>query len=281
MDMSLKQGFIERWSKYFPGAELPVVFYYADDPGPVKTAAVPRGHRCFIGDLAAVRRGKPLAFKAEAVTCGGGKRYLGFTQELRPQFEHFLSCGIPGKLEGERYKKSPELVTEQLKHQRPFEAPGRYLVFKRWDALEAGDEPLVAVFFAPPDVLSGLFTLANFDEAGPDGVRAPFGAGCSSVVYYPFQELQSGSPKAILGMFDVSARPWVGPDVLTFAVPWPQFVRMANNMDESFLITGSWNKVRTRIRHTPTPRMTRMTRMMNGRRGRASESGPDEGHAWK
>jgi len=29
-----------------------------------------------------------------------------------PHFEYFLSCGIPGKLEGERYKKSPELVKE-------------------------------------------------------------------------------------------------------------------------------------------------------------------------
>lgn len=27
-----------------------------------------------------------------------------------PNFEYFLSCGIPGKLEGERYKKTPELV---------------------------------------------------------------------------------------------------------------------------------------------------------------------------
>ncbi|MBU1910263.1 MAG: DUF169 domain-containing protein [Verrucomicrobia bacterium] len=248
MNMDLKQEFAGRWNQYFPGAELPVVFYYANEPGPVQTAAVPPGHRCFIGDLAAVRRGTPLAFEAGAVTCGGGKRYLGFTQELRPNFEYFLSCGIPGKLEGERYKKSPELVAEAMKHQRPFEAPARTLVAKRWDALEAGDEPFVVVFFAPPDVLSGLFTLANFDETEPDGVRAPFGAGCSSVIYYPFHELRSAKPKAILGMFDVSARPCVGPNLLTFAVPWPKFVRMAGNMDESFLITGSWDKVRARLR---------------------------------
>jgi hypothetical protein len=247
MDMNLKQEFATRWAKYFPGAEQPVAFYYADDPGPVKAAAVPRGHRCFIGDLAAVRRGTPLAFAPEAVTCGGGKRYLGFTQELRPHFEYFLSCGIPGKLEGERYKKSPELVAEQMKHQRPLDAPARYLVGKRWDALETGDEPLVVVFFAAPDVLSGLFTLANFDEATPDGVRVPFGAGCSSVIYYPFHELRAANPKAILGMFDVSARPCVGADILTFAVPWPKFLRMAGNMDESFLVTESWNQVRARI----------------------------------
>jgi hypothetical protein len=53
--------------------------------------------------------------------------------------------------------------------------------------------------------------------------------------------------RAVLGMFDVSARPCVSPDVLTFAVPWPKFVRMVETMDESFLITDSWHRVRSRI----------------------------------
>jgi hypothetical protein len=121
-------------------------------------------------------------------------------------------------------------------------------VFKRWDDLEAQDEPAVVIFFSPADVLAGLFTLANFDEVDPQGVIAPFGSGCSSIVYHPYQELDSDRPRAVLGMFDVSARPCVEPDVLTFAVPWPKFVRMVGQMDESFLITGSWGRVRARIR---------------------------------
>ena len=32
----------------------------------------------------------------------------------------------------------------------------------------------------------------------------------------------------------------------SFAIPWPKYVRMVDNMQESFLITKSWNKVRTR-----------------------------------
>ncbi len=40
-----------------------------------------------------------------------------------PDFEYFLSCGIPGKLEGERYKKSPEMVKEYLKHTPATKAP--------------------------------------------------------------------------------------------------------------------------------------------------------------
>lgn len=48
-------------------------------------------------------------------------------------------------------------------------------------------------------------------------------------------------------MFDVSARPYVKKDDLTFAMPMSKFRRMAEYMDESFLITSSWEKVRKRM----------------------------------
>jgi hypothetical protein len=48
-------------------------------------------------------------------------------------------------------------------------------------------------------------------------------------------------------MFDVSARPWVPEDVLTFSVPMNKFIGMVGNMEESFLITPSWSKVNKRI----------------------------------
>jgi len=51
-------------------------------------------------------------------------------------------------------------------------------------------------------------------------------------------------------MFDVSARPYVPDDVLSLSLPMKKFVAMLNNIEESFLITGSWNKVRTRIKKT-------------------------------
>jgi hypothetical protein len=135
-----------------------------------------------------------------------------------------------------------------MKYQKPSKAPGDYIIFKRIDHMEEEDKPLVAIFFAPPDVLSGLFTLANYDATQPNGVIAPFCAGCGSIVDFPLKELKSTEPRAVLGMFDVSARPCVPSSVLTFAVPWPKFVRMTDNMEESFLITKSWGKVRQRIK---------------------------------
>lgn len=247
MDLDLKHRFLGRWEAYFPGAELPIAFYYTDEVGRAK-AAEAKGRGCLICELAPVRQGRPLQFDVETVACGGGKRYLGFVPELRPGFEYFLSCGIPGEMEGERYKKSPELVKAVMERMPPFEAPGQTIVFKRWDQMVEKDEPAVVVFFAPPDVLSGLFTLAGYDEVNLEAVIAPFSSGCGSIVYHPYQELLSERPRCVLGMFDVSARPCVPANVLTFAVPWPKLVRMVANMDESFLITASWHRVQARMR---------------------------------
>jgi hypothetical protein len=47
-------------------------------------------------------------------------------------------------------------------------------------------------------------------------------------------------------MFDVSARPYVPAETLSFAVPMQKFVGMVANMDESFLITSSWSAVKKR-----------------------------------
>jgi hypothetical protein len=247
MKSGLKQQFAERWQKYFPGAELPIAFYYTDEPGEATLFRIGENHHCFIGALQPIRQGKILCFDTKSVACFGGKRYLGFTQNLMPNFEYFLSCGIPGKLEGERYKKTPDLVQELLRVVPNFVAPAKYVLFKRWDVLKEEDEPQVVIFFAPPDVLSGLFTLANFDEPTNEAVFCPMGAGCGTIVQYPLVECKSERPRAVLGMFDVSARPDVEPSVLTFSVPMQKFERMVDNMDESFLITGSWEKIKSRL----------------------------------
>lgn len=248
MDMELKGKFERLWRKYFDGAEMPICFFYTDErPAGSYMPKPPAAQRCVVGDLSKARTGKDLALDATVIGCGGGMRYLGFSQELRPGFEYFLSYGIPGKMEGERYKKSPELVREVMRTLPEFTAPGRYIVFKRWDRLLESDYPDVVIFFTRPDVLSGIFTLANYDDAEPNGVFSPFGAGCATIVQYPFLEKDAERPRAVIGMLDVSARSCVLADTLTIAVPMTRFVRMIENMDESFLITGSWNKVKRRI----------------------------------
>ncbi len=250
MNMKFKTNFLQKWKKYFDDAELPIAFYYTNEEGRAELVKPGSVHRCIIAALDLVRQGKSLCFNVGSIGCFGGRRYLGFTETIREDFEYFLSCGIPGKMEGERYKKTPQIVTQITKNAPPFKAPAKFVVFKRWDLLEEADEPEVVVFFASPDVLSGLFTLANFDTVEPNSVISPFGSGCSSIVQNPYLEGKSRDPRAVLGLFDVSARPFIPENSLSFSVPMIKFVTMVANMEESFLITKSWKQVQKRIRRT-------------------------------
>jgi uncharacterized protein (DUF169 family) len=246
MDKNLQKRFLTLWRKYFNNAELPFTFYYTDKPGytPSPTKETPR---CVIAAMVNVRQGNALTCDAQTVGCPGGRRYLGFAENITPNFEYFLSYGIEGGMRGDRYVKSPELVKKMQEEMPRFKAPAKYIVFKRWDKLTASDTPEVIVFIATPDVLAGLFTLARFDNISRDAVATPFGAGCSSIVQYPYLEKASENPRAIIGLFDPSARPSVPKDALSFAVPFHKFVRMVDNMEESFLITETWQRIQKRI----------------------------------
>lgn len=247
MREDIRNKFLERWSKYLPGAELPITFYYTDDKSKAELNRSSADWHCLIADLGRVRHGQALCFDKDSIGCGGGRRSSGFEDEMRPNFEYFLSCGIPGEINGIRYKKTPELVKLQMASQPSFSAPGEYIVFKRWDILEVDDDPLAVIFFAVPDVISALFGLVNFDETDPNMVITPTGAGCSQIIYHPYHEFKSGRNRAVLGMFDLSARPHVPPNVLTLAIPMPKFLRMIDNMDESFLITETWGRLKRRL----------------------------------
>jgi uncharacterized protein (DUF169 family) len=248
MDINVRDHFIRRWRKYFNNYELPVAFWYSNEADGAEKVSHSDKWRCMICELSKVRKGRSLAFGADAISCGGALRYLGFTGKMRPNFEYFLSCGIEGKMRGERYIRTPEMVRELMKNQNQITLPGRYIVFKRWDMITETDNPEVVIFFSTPDVLSGLFTLANFDQSEPNSTFSPFGAGCGSIIHYPYLEKDKERPRAVIGMFDPSARPCVRAGELTFSVPMVKFFKMISYMDESFLITDSWKEVQKRIK---------------------------------
>jgi uncharacterized protein (DUF169 family) len=248
VDIKFKENFIVLWKRFFDEAELPITFYYTDEEGHaelVKPDTIAR--RCLIEALSLVRMGKALCFDAKSIGCSGGQQCLGFRETGEPNDKYFISTGIPGKVEGEHYLKTPEIADEWLKHMPSFKAPAKYIVFKRWDTLNETDKPEVTTFFASPDTLSGLIALANFDETDPNYVLSPYTSGCGSIVLYPFLEKDSVHPRAVIGLFDVSPRKYIPDNTLSFSVPMLKFERMVRNMEESFLTTNSWKAVQKRI----------------------------------
>lgn len=246
MDLEIRDKFIVLWEKYFGKSELPIVGYYSSSDEGIRKVGKPAGHSCLIAQLTRVRGGESLCFNPDSVNCGGGKRYLGYTDRINGRFEYFLSNGEDGGI-CEKYKQSPGLVVDLLQSIPRLPIAGENLIFKRWDKLEEGDKPQFVIFFAVPDVLSGLFTLARFDNNEPDSVISPFGAGCTSIVYYPYREYLEGGKKAVIGMFDPSARKCLKENIISFSMPIGRFLELIENMEESFLETPTWEFIRKRL----------------------------------
>jgi uncharacterized protein (DUF169 family) len=200
--------------------------------------------------LAYVRRtrrsGVTSYFDSDHFGCPGGGCYLGLA-EMSPMVPYFVSTGKEGLFEGERLVKSPELVRRFVKEWNIQKAPKKYCVIKRIDKLAPGEEPEVLVFFGHADPLSGLMNLVNFASEDWNSVIAPFGAACGTIVLFPLQEAKSEKPRAVLGSFDIAARPFVEPDYMSLALPRPLHDKVLAEIDNAFLNTRSWKRVIKRV----------------------------------
>ncbi|MDI6754018.1 MAG: DUF169 domain-containing protein [Thermodesulfobacteriota bacterium] len=234
--------------------EHPLAVFYSDEEPTQGIRPKELGRECILALLKRARHhGETVYFDEKHTGCPGGAYYMGFRPTPMPNIEYFLSCGIPGEMEGERYIKTPEIAREYFASTKPRKAPAKYAIFKPLNKLAAAEEPEVIIFFASPDVLSGLVVLTGYASERGDAIRLPFSSGCGSILTHPLKEGEKEKPQAILGMFDVSARPFVEPDTLTLAMPPKLFHALLTNQDESFLITKSWEKVRERINKGEKP----------------------------
>src|SRR5512139_4182391 len=137
--------------------EHPLAAFYSNDKPGKGLSPKEKGHVCMFALLKQARqKGETVYFDAAHVGCFGGGYYMGFQATPMPKIEYFLSCGIPGEMEGERYIKKPETAREYFSKMIPRRAPATYCVFKPMDQFQGGREPEVVAFFAPPDILSGL-----------------------------------------------------------------------------------------------------------------------------
>ena len=86
----------------------PLAFYYSEE-APAGYQPKPETRGCLVAVLGRARRGETVFFDRDTAGCPGGGHFLGFC-EARPEIDLFVSTGIPGKMEGEHYKRSPELM---------------------------------------------------------------------------------------------------------------------------------------------------------------------------
>lgn len=199
---------------------------------------------CFVALLKKVEEKKTVVVSGD-VGCFGGRFYCGFAGGPSEGQAEYVSTGVPGGPEGEHYLKTPELCRRVWSEYPPPAAGGEWLVFRRLDTYGADPQPEVVIFLARPDSIAGLFCLACYDR-GVDGAIVPFTSGCGSIVAFPRLEAQRGTHRAVLGMFDPSARATEDPGILSIAVDAARFAEMAGNIGESFLQHQAWRKIKRR-----------------------------------
>ena len=230
----------------------PVAILFTDEKPAGATEFIEGRRGCVVTLLTAAMKGRQAVLSRRNFGCPGGAAGLGFGN-LYPHFpggfEYFLSVGKgEGYPEGEAYKKTPDLVESFLKVMPFTDIPYEYVVFKPLSGLEAEkEEPKIIVFYANPDQLSALVVLANYGRTGNDNVVIPFAAGCQACCLLPLNESSKEQPKAVVGMIDISARPFIDADLLSFSLPFSMFREMEANVAGSFLDKHSWKKIADRI----------------------------------
>ena len=230
----------------------PVAILFSNDRPDEAIQFVKGKWGCVVSMLTAAARGKTAVIDRETCGCLGGKVGLCFGdayQEFPGGIEYFLSTGRgEGYREGEAYIKTPELARTKIAQMPITDIPFTNVIFKPLEMVdETKETPVLICFYANPDQISGLTVLANYGKPGIDNVIVRFGAGCHSICMLPYHESLQELPRAVMGMFDISARPQVPPDILSFTVPFAMFKEMESDVPGSFLEKEAWHKVRARI----------------------------------
>lgn len=231
------QEFIHCYREAFgANAPLPLLFGYSDMP----VAATEKIGGCFFKGLQAAREGQPVSLSVDVIGCGGGKLYTGFA-DMPERVPRFVSLT-------EKYKKTPEMVLDYVNRLEMQRATKPYLNFVRIDKADSFEGVEGILFYATPDMLSGLCGWAFFDNNEPDAVTSQFGSGCSTVVSMTVVENARQGHRCFMGLLDPSVRPWVGKNELSFTIPYSRFVTMMETMKDCFLFDShAWAKVKQRI----------------------------------
>jgi len=221
-----------------------------EDQGQLDMQEVFKTFSCVMAHIRLARKKKSAAFMSrEEYGCIGGAYYCSMMKPHLRFIEHYVTTGFSGTpLHGERYMPTPETMQGFLTRVDPRKAPAKYCIFKPLSTFADGEEPEFVVFFARPEVLSGLFTHTVFTTGDMDCVASPFGAGCTNMVSWPLFYQAQGVEKAVIGGFDPSVRKYMKGDELTFTVSWSLYQKMLQTLPESmFNVDGAWKEVRKKV----------------------------------
>jgi len=210
---------------------------------------------CVAAMLSAASKGRTVVFDRKTSGCPGGGTGLGFGNcYVGFPIDRLLSTGGKAELangytfdmgEGERFFESPA-VTDRWVRALPYhEVPTEFIVCKPLDQVAEGEDVSLVLMFVNPDQLSALVTLAGFRRGAINATVSPWGAACQSIMF-AYAEAESDNPRGVIGFFDISQRKKIAKELLSFTMPYSLYLEMESSVDESFLRTTIWQKLRER-----------------------------------
>ncbi len=230
----------------------PVSIRFTDDKPDGAAQFSGEGHGCVIALLGAAAKGRVASVDREHLGCHGAATGLCLGsrwQHLPGGIEYFLSTGRgEGFPEGEHYFRDAETAKAWTDTVPITDLPTAHVVLEPLSAVPEGAAPDLVCFLVDGLRLSALHCLAHYGRGPGDHVRAPFGAGCHSVCLLPYHESKREQPRAIVGCLDITVRTILGPDTVSFTVPWAMYRELEANVAGSFLEHEVWARALGRAR---------------------------------
>jgi len=206
-----------------------------------------KGSGCIVPLILKASTGIALVFAEESTGWPCSAFYLGFQDTIFEGIEFFLSNKDDFWRPCERFIQNPGLAKTLIDNILPIKSKKHYLVIKPLEDFLPDEEPESVLFFVNPDQLSALVFLSHYDAPGSmDRVITPFASACMALVTLPLKLSRKKEVKAVMGLFDISARTRMPADLLSFAMPYPFLKRIADILPESFVTTHNWITIKER-----------------------------------
>ena len=226
----------------------PVGFYYSKNLPENSLTVGKNGNGCIAPLILQSGKGKRVVFYESHFGWQCSAYYLGYTDSIFPGIENYLSTVELPQRGCERFIKTPAQAKAFVDEMRMLPPAKDFAVYKPLADFKDDEEPEVIIFFCNPDQLSALIFLSHFsDPLDSSRVVTMFASACASVSCIPVKFSRSGEKKAVCGFHDISARSRHKQDILSISFTPELFKEIAENLDDTFLFTDNWEKIRDRI----------------------------------
>jgi len=225
---------------------FPVGVYFSDSFPEGALHFRKKGSGCITPLIFKSAKGKTVAIDDNTTGWPCSSFYLGYSEWIFPGIEKFLSNEEVYGREPERFFKDPETAKKFIESFVPAKKRKDVVVFKPLEQFSENEKPEIVIFFANPDQLSALAYLINFGAPQEERIITKMASACMSVFTIPLQYAQKGEKKAVWGLHDISVRASLPKELMTLTLTHDLFTEVCENIDESFIQTENWKKLKAR-----------------------------------